>query len=363
MAERGGARGREGGRAVIGPRRGGEGLGRALAPRGDPAGFWRKRPICLAEAGNLDTTDLAIVRQLAHPATFQWDVRVSYADVGRALGIDEETVRARVKKLQDAGVLTGWDVMPNPRVLGRDAGRVELPCVDEAAKRRTMDALPAMDGIWLVFDNYGTSIGLVAFWEAPSVPRNLKLLEALGGRPPMWMPMTIPPAAVELERIDWRVVRALRRNPRGSFEALAQDAGLSERTVRRRLTRLTDGRALLIVPRVDQSKVDGLVMGMLVVEHKDPKTRGDVDAFLRTLPGTVFAWFEGPVSRVSLGRRNIADLDALRREVGAMPGVARVFVEIIIRRFTVDAWLDDLVERRASEPARAAPKRSPRRGS
>jgi DNA-binding Lrp family transcriptional regulator len=297
-------------------------------------------------------TDLAIVRELTHPQTFQWDVRISYAEVGRRLDLDEETVRARVKKLQESGVIAGWSVFLNPRVLGRAMVRVGLALADEAAKDRVLPALRAMDGVQLIFDHYGPSLGVV-FMQEPgrALERQLEVLAALTGSTPHVSPVTFPPATTELSKQDWRIVRALRADARRSYAELAGELGLSERTLRRSIDRLTQGKAVYLMPRIDMTRVDGLVPASFLVVHRDPAQRGPVDAYLKGLPGIMFQWYEGPVSRISLARRNVAEIEAVRRALASMPGVARVEAEITLRSIQVHEWLDEIVARKAEGKA------------
>lgn len=304
-------------------------------------------PLSPWRPGNLDTTDLAILRELTHPTTFQWDVRVSYAEVGRRVSLDEETVRARVKRMQEDGVIQGWRVMVNPGLLGRTVSRLVINAADDAAKERLLQALLAMDGVFLVFEFYGPSLGAVIACESGrALERHLDLLRLLGGEVTT-SPLTYPSPTVELTPQDWRIVQALRRDVRRAYGELAAELGLSERTVRRRVERMTEGKALILQATLDQTRVHGIVAAMFTVAHKDPAARGTVDAYLRKLPSVIFQWYEGPVSRVSLGRPNVSELDALRRDLAALPGVAHVRMDIQLRMLPSEGWMDDAIEARA----------------
>jgi DNA-binding Lrp family transcriptional regulator len=163
--------------------------------------------------------------------------------------------------------------------------------------------------------------------------------------------VSFPPATFEPGRTDWRVLAALRRDARRSYAELAGELRLSERTVRRSVERLTEGKVMYLMPRLDMARAEGVVTGSFNVFHRDPAQRGPADAVLRQLPGIAFQWYEGPSSRLSLARRNVAELEAARREIAAVPGVERVVSDITVRRIVVDEWLDDLVARKADGKA------------
>lgn len=51
---------------------------------------------------NLDTTDRAILREL------QQDARLSYAEIGRRVGLSSPAVQERVRKMEDVGIIKGY---------------------------------------------------------------------------------------------------------------------------------------------------------------------------------------------------------------------------------------------------------------
>ena len=58
---------------------------------------------------NLDATDWAILREL------QADARLSYAEIGRRVGLSSPAVQERIRRLEDAGII----VSPSPARLGK----------------------------------------------------------------------------------------------------------------------------------------------------------------------------------------------------------------------------------------------------
>jgi Lrp/AsnC family leucine-responsive transcriptional regulator len=60
----------------------------------------------------LDDTDWAILREL------QEDARLSYAEIGRRVGLSSPAVQERVKRLEDADVIKGYHAAINPTKVG-----------------------------------------------------------------------------------------------------------------------------------------------------------------------------------------------------------------------------------------------------
>lgn len=63
---------------------------------------------------NIDKLDLRIVQQLMH------DANISYAEMGRKLFVSAGTIHVRIKKMQEAGVISGMKFNVNLKKLGYD---------------------------------------------------------------------------------------------------------------------------------------------------------------------------------------------------------------------------------------------------
>jgi len=68
----------------------------------------------MAEELNIDKLDLKIIQQLMH------DANISYAEMGKKLFVSAGTVHVRIKKLQDAGVISGMKFQVDLKKLGYD---------------------------------------------------------------------------------------------------------------------------------------------------------------------------------------------------------------------------------------------------
>lgn len=63
---------------------------------------------------NFDKLDLAIIQQLMH------DASISYAEIGKKLYVSAGTIHVRIKKLQEAGVISGMKYNVDLKKLGYD---------------------------------------------------------------------------------------------------------------------------------------------------------------------------------------------------------------------------------------------------
>lgn len=324
-------------------------MGPRLDPGLEPARFSGQGPVSLPRAGNLDILDASIVGRLLHPQPLglQFDVRISYADVARSLGVDEETVRTRLKRLQEEGFVQGWGVSLNPALLGRTLTRFETPPVESAARDKVRAGLAALDGAMWVFEYHSGAMAVVqALPPGPAVDRNAALIRAFAGGAFQTPTLAIPRPTVEPTALDWRLIQALRHDPRRPYAELAGVLGASEKTLRRRLDALTEGQALLLNADIDSTRVEGGLPVSIHVQQPAGPGRAEVDRLLRGRPGLLFYAADDRGVRASHLARGVAELEPLRRQLEAVPGVQRVGTEFQLRRLTVDHWVDEELARR-----------------
>ena len=68
-----------------------------------------------------------------------WNVKRSYAEVAKKIGIDEETVRIRIQSLKQSGFLLGWRLILNANLIDRKSIFLHLNC--SMSKRRIEQSL------------------------------------------------------------------------------------------------------------------------------------------------------------------------------------------------------------------------------
>lgn len=68
----------------------------------------------MASSLNIDKLDLSIIQQLMH------DANISYAEIGKKLFVSAGTIHVRIKKLQDAGIISGLRYQVDLKKLGYD---------------------------------------------------------------------------------------------------------------------------------------------------------------------------------------------------------------------------------------------------
>src|SRR5437879_12660331 len=87
-----------------------------------------------------------------------WNTKKSYIEIAAKLGVDEETVRNRVKHLKDTGFLIGYRLVPNPAVLGRTFASLRIERQDRESKQVAIPRLAKIAGIINIGSTHDKSV-------------------------------------------------------------------------------------------------------------------------------------------------------------------------------------------------------------
>ncbi|CAB3288105.1 HTH-type transcriptional regulator Ptr1 [Methanocaldococcus lauensis] len=98
---------------------------------------------------NLDEIDLKILKIL------QEDGRKSYREIGRQLKISEGTVRTRIKKMKEKGIINGFYVSINPHKLGKDIIAILGLYLKPCEVKKTLEILKGYDEIVQIYQTTG----------------------------------------------------------------------------------------------------------------------------------------------------------------------------------------------------------------
>jgi DNA-binding Lrp family transcriptional regulator len=207
--------------------------------------------------------------------------RRSLRQVARRLGVDELTVRARLEKLRRQGFLKGWHVFVNPNLLGVKLVQVLLS-YDPEEEERVIRRLSALPNVAAIVTHIGRSMWLILICRNDkSTNEEVRTVERLAEtKSSASLEIFFPKCGAKLSPTDVEIIAAFSDDPRKPFSDVATELGLSTRTVRRRLGRLVEERALFVIPAMDPGALEGALMADLLVEYS---SGGDVSGANREL--------------------------------------------------------------------------------
>ena len=308
----------------------------------------------------MDKLDVAVIRELlqgAPTSPIRPEIRLSSRAVARRLGVSEGTVRARARRLVDSGFIRGWEVHPNPRLFGLNE-RAVMVDVAGGSKRAAMEKLGLIEGTVLLVDYHGAGVGMVFFYkDEKSLSRKLDLIAMVaGGSVLSSADIPYPPCDLRLGLFDWKILACLQKRIGASYAEVAQELGLSARTVKRRMDRMTNGGAAFVLASGDEAKLMDTVRCDLHVKWGDPKLRAKAEAELIRLLSD-YNFFSGLWTNFSVFNLLVPNVQAakeLLEEASAVDGVKEARVEFLQERHEAYDLIRELTEGKVTELEGAA---------
>ena len=310
----------------------------------------------------MDRIDIKLFRSLLQgesPAPLSMDPRRSFRAIARNLGIDELTVRNRLRKLHRMGFLKGWHLFVNPSLLGLEFVDL-LVDVRSSSKEDLIEKLRLLPGIAAIVEHVGNSMYVVfASQDEGSLEKQAALIEQLAGaRSSHRLRARFPNCSVGLSRTDAEIIRTIARDPRKMYSAVAKETGFSSKTVKRRLERLIEEKAVFVIPSMDPSALEGALVADLLVQYSGREGTGLVnrrilseldDCVIRAVMGDPdHGLFNLIITRVSAVRE-------IPKRVGSIAGVASARVDVVQNRLEMYHELSKLFEGPEISRSRAIP--------
>lgn len=282
------------------------------------------------------------------------------AHIARVTGASVNTIKDRIAHMSETGIIAGYHAVPNLQHLGLRGEAYHLRFASDEAKDAAMPRILQTEGLLELHDFLGKgACADFAFRDDSERSRRLALLEDASRAPPMlFYHREMPRVDRELTRLDWRILQALRADPRAQAADLAPRVGVSAKTVKRHLVRMAAEGSVFLVPAVDPSKADGLFIFELLVYLREGSGPRPMSA-LRSAFEDQHIYAYVPASSalghfdMLLFARTSAEVEAARRRAEQIDGVLRAEAWLFRAFLAFPSWLDAAIEERAA--ARAAP--------
>ncbi|MFI9269564.1 Lrp/AsnC family transcriptional regulator [Kitasatospora sp. NPDC052896] len=306
----------------------------------------------------LDLLDQRLVQAL------EVDGRAPFARLASVLGVSDQTVIRRYRRLRGDGLLRVVGLPVGPRV-GLLESWLRVQCTPDAAVA-VADALARRPDIaWVTLNSGGTEVNCVTRARSredrdtlllQKLPRTQRVtavsahsvLRVFSGGPdhrgthlltaeqiaalaPVVHPTT---DRVPLDAADRALFAALTQDGRASYAELARATGLSESTVRRRAEQLRDCGALYYDVEIDNTLL-GYQSAAVLWATVAPADLAAVGAALAEHPEVAYAAaVTGPASLVAVlvCSDNEALYEYLTGRLGALPAIQRVELTQVIRQ-------------------------------
>lgn len=274
-----------------------------------------------------------------------WNTKKSYVKIAERLGVDEETVRNRIKHLRDSGFLLGYRLLPNPALLERRLASVRIEFKDREAKQAEIPRLAKMEGVVNIGSTYDNSVLVTLF--ADEAQGSSKIVEMGGKGEVTWVPgLEIGMTTFRMTQLDWEIVSLLLRDAEKKLDEIAKQVNVSTRSVKRRLNMMMKETAIFTMPMVDLRKTQGISYQLRVQSEQGKKS--EVEKSVAAKIGNVIfrASDSQNASIFGFTGANVAEGNDILEWVKEQPGVRSATMTIAERVVQVFDWIESEVGRR-----------------
>lgn len=304
----------------------------------------------------MDALDIRIIRTMGvRPyAARPRDPRVlKPGHIAGQVGASVNTVKSRIARMEDVGVIAGYRLMPNLRHLGLTGTAYYFAAPADPRKGPAMEGIKAMRGGLELHDFLGGGFCVdFTYRDEAGLARTLHELKALTqeDRPVKFYDRDMPRVERALTGLDWRILGALRTDATRPLDDVAAELGVTGRTVRRRYARMAEEGSFFSVPLLDGSKAEGLFLFELLV-YLGKGSRAASQDLLRELDGShVYAYVPSSPELghldVLLFARSTGQVEELRRKAAAIPGVQRAEAWLFRGLHDNSGWIEAAIEAR-----------------
>jgi DNA-binding Lrp family transcriptional regulator len=213
----------------------------------------------------MDAKDVRIFCEMAfrrHGFDSNNERRLSPSEIAARVGLDEKTVRVRIKRMEDDGFIKYYQATPSLDLLGlSDLRSYRFGALNLTTKRNLVEYLESGQRIVEAFDYLGTvvsvsiagSSGDEAQRAADDITSRFELDQTpLGSLP-------VRDSLAKLDRLDWRIIGALRYNARARASDVAKALSITPKMAEYRIKKLLDAGSMQVRAIIDPRKQQGLI--------------------------------------------------------------------------------------------------------
>jgi len=190
------------------------------------------------------------------------DRHISPSGIGRNVGLDEKTVRVRVRKMEDEGFIKYYQALPSLALFGlRTIGSYRFEALNIQTKHHVAEHVQRMPYVVEAFDYIGPHISISIAGTsnedvqtvADSIASMYELSQQRLGEQEVTQVAMIP------DRLDWQIMRSLRYNARSTTKDVAKALSITPRMAEYRILKLLNSGTMLVRAMIDPRKQQGLI--------------------------------------------------------------------------------------------------------
>jgi DNA-binding Lrp family transcriptional regulator len=286
--------------------------------------------------------------------------RIPYQTIADAVGISIHSVQRRIKALEEGGYILGYRACISDDHLGLISvmvkGWIDSGSITDQFHRISKDV--RTEYIIYASGNRLFTFGLVT--DNNEITAYVEMVKGEGIRldPDIDLLYTVYPERFRTRAIphkpsisgtDVKIIRQLSQNSRMSINAIAQQTGVSSKTVNRRLAKLIDDHIVSMYPVIDPSKSPSDLILLEIRKKQDVKVDKVVPIIVRTCSPYISS-IQGSRNRPDqlfgmCWTETTKDLDDMMSSLERLNEIEFLTPHILVKSVQVDSVREEMMER------------------
>lgn len=272
----------------------------------------------------------------------------SNREIARKLKLPPGTVRYRILRMYDSGIIRGSSIFPNPSLLGLKAMAFTVDVSPLLDKSKVVGRLRKVEGVISMHDFVGSLVWAVFVYEDDrSLEIKKKAMKEIAGSDGFFSTIPYPPCNSTLTRPEAELMLRLLRSGFNSYGSLAREQGVSLKTLHRRLSKIVSENAVISLPKVDYLAMTDCVPADLVIlfKSKDAARNSQQKILPLIEKHVILAALWDVVGMCSMILTNISAMAEIAGKINSVDGVAMARVEIVREHIDQMNALDSYAQR------------------
>jgi len=261
-------------------------------------------------------------------------VRKSFRSMAKDLRVDQATIRSRMKKFQEQGILRGWYLGVSPALTGHSVVHAWLEVEPDCDKDGLIKELVTIRGVERVCNYLGPRVSLVLLYrEERDLDHSLRRISKLAHPSKLFHAQGAPSVPFPgLTETDTAIIGNLQQDPWKPYPAAARELRLSTRTIKRRVTRLSEAGAIYMLPIISLKSLRGVIPVELVVTYVSGGTKAKLNERIvsRIRDELMFPLISGSHGYFALLVPNASMVEGIERWVKQLDGVNDVHCNVLL---------------------------------
>ena len=301
----------------------------------------------------MDKTDMSLIMLLSANS------RLSYAELAEKLNLSVNAIHKRIQLLIETGVIRKFtakvSLLSATAIVVFISGTSQLGSFQELPTK-----LKAYNSIYWLAEGGGKFLYIGAYLRTLNELSDLlEFVKKEAGLPEPTIlsimasaPFQVTPnpkqTALTLCDLDYKIIRSLKDDSRKAVSDVATEVGVSAKTVRRRLMRMTKNNMIELGLEWYPDKSNDIIT-LLDLHLKPVADLGIVpyQILRKYAPNMLFYWCFVNIPNVvtyTVWTNNMNELQILRENLEKEPSVASIVPNILYTGYMFNTWRDQLIE-------------------